>query len=127
MSTSVGKFNTCFILYASRPAQLIGYSCFYWVARKLPNPNCPRRWIREIPMVKELGAVVGALRAVFPRLIACMACAGIAGFALVPVANAVIVTNGDFATGKFAGWTLFTTPNGTLGLSGSGLPAVTSF
>ena len=79
-------------------------------------------------MRKELGAVVGALRAVFPRLIACVACAGIAsGFALVPVANAVIVTNGDFATGNFAGWTLFTTPNGTLGLSGSGLPAVTSF
>lgn len=79
-------------------------------------------------MRKELGAVVGTLGTVFPRLIACIACAGIAsGFALIPAANAVIVTNGDFATGNFAGWTLFTTANGSLGTSGSGLPAVTSF
>ena len=62
------------------------------------------------------------------RLIAWIACAGIgSGFALVPAANAAIVTNGDFATGDFTGWTLFTTANGSLGQSGSGLPAVTSF
>lgn len=78
-------------------------------------------------MRKELGGVVGTLRAVFPRLIACVGCAGIAfGFALVPAANAAIVTNGDFATGDFTGWTLFTTANGSLGES-EGLPAVTSF
>jgi hypothetical protein len=78
-------------------------------------------------MRKELGGVVGTLRAVSPRLIACVGCAGIAfGFALVPAANAAIVTNGDFATGDFTGWTLFTTANGSLGES-EGLPAVTSF
>jgi hypothetical protein len=64
----------------------------------------------------------------FPRLAACAICASIAaGLALVPTANAAIVTNGNFATGDFTGWTLFTTPNGSLGPSGSGLPAVTSF
>jgi hypothetical protein len=62
------------------------------------------------------------------RLIAWIACAGIgSSFALVPAANAAIVTNGDFATGDFTGWALFTTANGSLGQSGSGLPAVTSF
>ena len=62
------------------------------------------------------------------RLIAWIACAGIgSGFALVPTANAAIVTNGDFGTGDFTGWTLFTTANGSLGVSGSGLPAVTLF
>jgi hypothetical protein len=61
----------------------------------------------------------------FLRLIACASIA--AGFALVPTANAAIVTNGDFATGDFTGWTLFTTPTGSLGPSGSGLPAVTAF
>jgi hypothetical protein len=54
------------------------------------------------------------------------ACVG-AGFALTPAARAAIVTNGDFATGDFTGWTLFTTSNGSLGPAGSGLPAVTSF
>src|SRR4029077_16728949 len=66
--------------------------------------------------------------AMLPRLIACVFCASIttsSGF--VPAANAAIVTNGDFATGNFTGWTLFTTANGSLGPSGSGLPAVTSF
>jgi hypothetical protein len=68
------------------------------------------------------------VKAVLTRLIAGVAYAGIAaGSALVPTANAAIVTNGDFATGDFTGWTLFTTPNGSLGPSGSGLPAVTSF
>ena len=60
--------------------------------------------------------------------VACVFCASIttsSGF--VPAANAAIVTNGDFATGNFTGWTLFTTANGSLGPSGSGLPAVTSF
>ncbi len=79
-------------------------------------------------MRKQLGAVVGTLGAMFPRLIVCIVGAGIEfGFALVPAANAAIVTNGDFATGNFTGWTLFTTANGGLGPSGSGLPAVTSF
>jgi PEP-CTERM motif len=59
-----------------------------------------------------------------PRLIVGVAFAVVA---LIGAANATIVTNGDFATGDFTGWTLFTTPNGTLGPSGSGLPAVTSF
>jgi hypothetical protein len=68
------------------------------------------------------------VHAMLPRLTACMICASIAaGFAVVPTANAAIVTNGNFATGDFTGWTLFTTSNGSLGLSGSGLPAVTSF
>jgi hypothetical protein len=63
-----------------------------------------------------------------PRLTACTICACIAaGFALVPTANSAIVTNGNFATGDFTGWNLFTTSNGSLGQSGSGLPAVTSF
>jgi hypothetical protein len=48
-------------------------------------------------------------------------------FGLAPGANADIVTNGNFATGDFTGWTQFTTSNGILGPSGSGLPAVTSF
>jgi hypothetical protein len=48
-------------------------------------------------------------------------------FGLAPAANADIVTNGNFATGDFTGWTQFTTSNGILGPSGSGLPAVTSF
>jgi hypothetical protein len=62
------------------------------------------------------------------RLIFRFAYAGIvAGVALVPTANAAIITNGDFATGDFTGWTLFTTSNGSPGPSGSGLPAVTSF
>jgi len=62
------------------------------------------------------------------RFIGCLAFASIAaGFALVSTANAAIVTNGDFATGNFAGWTLFNTSNGSLDPSGSGLPAVTSF
>jgi len=68
------------------------------------------------------------MKVMLTRLIARVAYAGIAaGSALVPTANAAIVTNGDFATGDFTGWTLFTTPNGSLGPSGSGLPAVTSF
>jgi hypothetical protein len=68
------------------------------------------------------------MKVMLTRLIAGVAYAGIAaGSALVPTANAAIVTNGDFATGDFTGWTLFTTPNGSLGPSGSGLPAVTSF
>ena len=68
------------------------------------------------------------MQAVLTRVIAGVAYAGIAaGSVLVPTANAAIVTNGDFATGDFTGWTLFTTPNGSLGPSGSGLPAVTSF
>jgi hypothetical protein len=63
-----------------------------------------------------------------PRLTTCVICASIAaGFAVAPTANAAIVTNGNFATGDFTGWTLFTTSNGSLGPSGSGLPAVTSF
>ena len=61
-----------------------------------------------------------------PRLIAGVFCASIAASsALAPAANAAIVTNGDFATGNFTGWTLFTTVNGSFGVSG--LPAVTSF
>jgi hypothetical protein len=53
--------------------------------------------------------------------------------ALLPVSplfqpqTPAIVTNEDFATGDFTGWTLFTTSNGSLGPSGSGLPRVTSF
>lgn len=63
-----------------------------------------------------------------PRIAAGVICASIcAGVALAPAANAAIVTNGDFATGDFTGWTLFTTANGSLGPAGSGLPAVTSF
>jgi len=63
-----------------------------------------------------------------PRLIAGVFCASIAASsAFAPAANAAIVTNGDFATGDFTGWTLFTTANGSIGVSGSGLPAVTSF
>jgi hypothetical protein len=42
-------------------------------------------------------------------------------------AHANVITNGDFQTGDFTGWTLFTTANGSLGLSGSGSPGVTSF
>jgi hypothetical protein len=38
-----------------------------------------------------------------------------------------LVSNGDFNTGDFTGWTLFTTANGSLGPAGSGLPVVTSF
>ncbi|MBV8505857.1 MAG: PEP-CTERM sorting domain-containing protein [Alphaproteobacteria bacterium] len=68
------------------------------------------------------------MKAVLTRFMAGVACAGIAaGPALVTTANAAIVTNGDFATGDFTGWTLFSTPNGSLGTSGSGFPAVTSF
>ena len=68
------------------------------------------------------------MKVMLTRLIAGVAYCGIAlDSALVPTANAAIVTNGDFATGDFTGWTLFTTPNGSLGPSGSGLPAVTSF
>lgn len=62
----------------------------------------------------------------FGRFLASIACAGIAAsFALTPVAQAAIVTNGNFATGDFTGWSLFTTPNGSLGPAP--LPAVTSF
>ena len=68
------------------------------------------------------------MKVMLTRLIAGAAYAGIVvGSALVPTANAGIVTNGDFGTGDFTGWTLFTTPNGSLGPAGSGLPAVTSF
>ena len=68
------------------------------------------------------------MKVMLTRLIAGVAYAGIAaGSALVPTANAAIVTNGDFSIGDFTGWTLFTTPNGSLGRFGSGLPAVTSF
>ena len=43
---------------------------------------------------------------------------------LCPVgqANANLITNGDFQTGNFTGWTFFTTTNGTIGT-----PAVVSF
>lgn len=62
----------------------------------------------------------------FRRFLASFACAGIAaGLALTSAAHAAIVTNGGFGTGDFTGWTLFTTPNGSLGPAG--LPAVTSF
>ena len=68
------------------------------------------------------------MKAMLTRLIAGVAYAGIAaGSALVPTASAAIVINGDFAIGEFTGWTLFITPNGSLGRFGSGLPAVTSF
>lgn len=43
---------------------------------------------------------------------------------LVKPALANTVANGDFETGTLAGWTSFTTANGT---TGSGLPAVVSF
>jgi len=42
-------------------------------------------------------------------------------------AHANVITNGDFQTGDFTGWTFFTTANGSLGLSGSGSPSVSSF
>jgi hypothetical protein len=135
MSTSVGYLYTC--VARTRPSQdrtrpsqrnLLEFRVFMALARKLPKLNCSIEKSGGILMRKKLGAVVGMLGTVFPRLIASIACAGIAsGFALVPAANAVSVTNGDFATGNFAGWTLFTTANGSLGPSGSDLPAVTSF
>ncbi len=39
-------------------------------------------------------------------------------------ASADVLTNGDFQTGTLAGWTVFTTANGT---NGTGLPDVVSF
>jgi hypothetical protein len=36
-----------------------------------------------------------------------------------------LLTNGDFSTGDFTGWTIFTTPSGSLG--GDGYPFVSSF
>ena len=43
-------------------------------------------------------------------------------------ANAGLLTNGDFETGDFTGWTLFTTANGDLSSTGvPGAPQVTPF
>jgi len=50
----------------------------------------------------------------------------LASIMLVQTAHANLVTNGGFDTGDFAGWTLFTTPNGSLGKT-PGLPNVLSF
>lgn len=44
----------------------------------------------------------------------------------VPPANATLLTNGDFETGDFTGWTTFTTASGTIG-GAFGLPDVVSF
>jgi hypothetical protein len=43
------------------------------------------------------------------------------------ICRAQILFNGNFETGGLDGWTTFITPNGSLGPSGSGLPAVTQF
>ena len=43
----------------------------------------------------------------------------------LPAADSLLV-NGDFASGDFTGWTLFTSDNGSLGTR-PGLPSVTSF
>jgi len=49
---------------------------------------------------------------------------GSAWILTVPARADNIVTNGDFATGTLAGWSVFTTPNGTNGI---GLPDVVAF
>jgi hypothetical protein len=54
-----------------------------------------------------------------------LAAAGICAWA--PFCRAQIIYNGDFETGTFSGWTIFTTPYGSLGPMYSGLPAVTQF
>ena len=43
-----------------------------------------------------------------------------------PVVAGLLV-NGDFQTGGFSGWTLYTTPSGVAGLGFEGLPAVAPF
>jgi hypothetical protein len=51
------------------------------------------------------------------------------GFMVAAVgANASLVTNGNFETGTFAGWTQFTTANGTIGTTTTpGTPQITAF
>jgi hypothetical protein len=49
----------------------------------------------------------------------------VAALSMAGVAHANLVANGDFGTGDFTDWTLFTTPNGTLGAAPE--PDVSSF
>ena len=55
-----------------------------------------------------------------------MLAAAIVGLATT-ASKANVIQNGDFSTGDFTHWTLFATPNGSLGRSGSGTPTVSLF
>ncbi len=58
------------------------------------------------------------------RLVWCVTL-GLLLIAVARLANATLIINGDFETGTLAGWTTFTTANGTLG--GTGFPNVVPF